>query len=108
MVSKNKTKHCMTPNGAFFSKDKKGLPMWRTCTMIMSSIKNFFSKIQEFEDTGDPAILKRISQYDNIQMAKKISLNSATVQLVIVTFVITISWSTPVTSSGQLSIHTMD
>ena len=32
---------------------------------------------QEYEDTKDPKLLKDISKYDNIQMAKKISLNSA-------------------------------
>ena len=32
---------------------------------------------QEYEDTKNPALLKDISKYNNIQMAKKISLNSA-------------------------------
>ena len=32
---------------------------------------------QEYENTKDPKILKEISKYNNIQMAKKISLNSA-------------------------------
>ena len=32
---------------------------------------------QEYEDTKDPKLLKDISKYNNIQMAKKISLNSA-------------------------------
>ena len=31
---------------------------------------------QEYEDTKDPKLLKDISKYDNIQMIKKISLNS--------------------------------
>ena len=32
---------------------------------------------QEYEDTKDPKLLKDISKFNNIQMAKKISLNSA-------------------------------
>ena len=32
---------------------------------------------QEYEDTKNPALLKDISKYNNIQITKKISLNSA-------------------------------
>ena len=32
---------------------------------------------QEYENTKDKKLLKDISRYNNIQMAKKISLNSA-------------------------------
>ena len=60
--------------------------------MIVSNIKFLLEAKQEFEDTGDPAILKRISRYDNIQMPKKISLNPALLNI-ITTFVILISWS---------------
>ena len=101
--------YCMTPNGALFRRDIKGfLPE------IMENVYNDrvkYKKLlleakQEFEDTGDPAILKRISRYDNIQMAKKISLNSAY-------GAIGNNWfryydllvATAITTSGQLSIR---
>ena len=61
---------------------------------------------QEYENLGDPAQLKLISRYENIQMAKKISLNSAY-------GAIGNNWfryydllvATAITSSGQLSIR---
>ena len=77
---RNTTNYCMTPNGAFFRKDKRGfLPE------LMESIYNDRTKYkkllleskQKFEDTKDKRYLKDISRYENIQMAKKISLNSA-------------------------------
>ena len=70
----------MTPNGAMFKTNIKGfLPE------IMESMyddrvkyKNLMLKSkQEYENTKDPKLLKEISKYNNIQMAKKISLNSA-------------------------------
>ena len=61
---------------------------------------------QEFEDTGDPAILKRISRYDNIQMAKKISLNSAYGAIGNNYFrYFDILVATAITTAGQLSIR---
>ena len=69
----------LTPNGALFKTNKKGfLPE------IMESMYNdrvkykklMLQSKQEYEDTKDPKLLKDISKYDNIQMAKKISLNS--------------------------------
>tara|TARA_Y100000389_G_scaffold109138_1_gene106213 strand:+ start:818 stop:3310 length:2493 start_codon:yes stop_codon:yes gene_type:complete len=77
---KNTTKYCMTPNGAFFRKDKRGfLPE------LMETIYNDRTKYkklmlqaqQDYEDTKDPKYLKYIARYKNIQLAKKISLNSA-------------------------------
>ena len=61
---------------------------------------------QKYEDTKDPKFLKDISKYNNIQMAKKISLNSAY-------GAIGNNWfryfdllvATAVTTSGQLSIR---
>ena len=76
----NKTEYCMAPNGAFFRKDKRGfLPE------LMENIYNDRVKYkrllleaeQKYEDTKEPSLLKDISRYNNIQMAKKISLNSA-------------------------------
>ena len=107
--AKNDTEHCMTPNGAFFSKKDKGfLPelMEKMYNDRVKYKKLLLKAKQEFEDTGDPAILKRISRYDNIQMAKKISLNSAY-------GAIGNNWfryydllvATAITTSGQLSIR---
>ncbi len=70
----------LTPNGALFRKDIRGfLPE------LMQSIYDDRVKYkrllleakQEYENTKDPKLKKDISRYDNIQMAKKISLNSA-------------------------------
>ena len=107
--AKNDTEHCMTPNGAFFSKKDKGfLPelMEKMYNDRVKYKKLLLEAKQEFENTGDPAILKRISRYDNIQMAKKISLNSAY-------GAIGNNWfryydllvATAITTSGQLSIR---
>jgi DNA polymerase elongation subunit (family B) len=106
---KNDTEHCMTPNGAFFRRDIKGfLPE------LMENVYNDRVKYkrlmleakQEYEDTGEASLLKKISRYDNIQMAKKISLNSAY-------GAIGNNWfryfdllvATAITTSGQLSIR---
>ena len=108
---RNTTEYCMTPNGAYFRKDKRGfLPE------IMEKIYNDRTKYkrlmldakQEYEDTKDPKLLKDISRYNNIQMAKKISLNSAY-------GAIGNNWfryfdllvATAITTSGQ-SFYTMD
>ena len=70
----------LTPNGALFRKNKRGfLPE------LMQSIYDDRVKYkrllleakQEYENTKDPKLDKDISRYNNIQMAKKISLNSA-------------------------------
>ena len=41
------------------------------------SRKRCYDAKQNYEDTKDPKYLKFISRYNNIQMARKISLNSA-------------------------------
>ena len=70
----------LTPNGALFRKNKRGfLPE------LMQSIYDDRVKYkrllleakQEYENTKDPKLNKDISRYNNIQMAKKLSLNSA-------------------------------
>ena len=80
MQSLKDNKETLTPNGALFKKDVRGfLPE------LMQSIYNDRVKYkrllleakQEYENTKDPKLKKDISRYDNIQMAKKISLNSA-------------------------------
>ena len=99
----------LTPNGALFKKNKRGfLPE------LMQSIYDDRVKYkrllletkQEYENTKDPKLEKDISRYDNIQMAKKISLNSAY-------GAIGNSWfryydllvAEAITTSGQLSIR---
>ena len=106
---RNNTEYCMTPNGAYFRKDVKGfLPE------IMENVYNDrvkYKKLmleakQEYEDTGDPALLKKISRYDNIQMAKKISLNSAYGAIGNNYFrYFDLLVATAITTSGQLSIR---
>ena len=106
---RNTTDHCMTPNGAFFRKDKRGfLPE------IMETMYNDRTKYkrlmleakQQYEDTKDPQLLKDISRYNNIQMAKKISLNSAYGAIGNNWFrYFDLMVATAITTSGQLSIR---
>jgi len=107
--TKNDTEYCMTPNGAFFRRDVKGFLPELMENMYNDRVK--YKKLmleakQEYENTGDAATLKLISRYENIQMAKKISLNSAY-------GAIGNNWfryydllvATAITTSGQLSIR---
>ena len=107
--AKNNTEYCMTPNGAFFRKDKRGfLPeMMENMYNDRTKYKRLMLEAkQKYEDTKDPQLLKDISWYNNIQMAKKISLNSAY-------GAIGNNWfryydlmvATAITTSGQLSIR---
>jgi len=106
---RNDSEYCMTPNGAYFRKDVKGfLPE------IMENVYNDrvkYKKLlleakQEYENTGDPALLKKISRYDNIQMAKKISLNSAYGAIGNNYFrYFDLLVATAITTAGQLSIR---
>ncbi len=77
---KNTSDYCLTPNGAFFRKDKRGfLPeLMETIYEDRTKYKRLMLDAQQsYEDTKDKTLLKTISRYNNIQMAKKISLNSA-------------------------------
>ena len=70
----------ITPNGALYRTDKKGfLPeMMQEIYDDRTGFKKKMLKAkQDYEDTKDPKYLKYISRYNNIQMARKISLNSA-------------------------------
>ena len=106
---RNDTEYSMTPNGAFFRKDKRGFLPEIMENMYNDRVK--YKKLmlqaqQEYEDTKKPSLLKDISRYNNIQMAKKISLNSAY-------GAIGNNWfryfdllvATAITTSGQLSIR---
>ena len=99
----------MTPNGAFFRKDKRGFLPEIMESMYNDRVK--YKKLmlqaeQEYENTKDKKLLKDIARYNNIQMAKKISLNSAY-------GAIGNNWfryfdllvATAITTSGQLSIR---
>ena len=105
----NNTKYSMTPNGAFFRKDKRGfLPeiMEKIYDDRVKYKKLMLDAQQKYENTKDKALLKDIARYNNIQMAKKISLNSAY-------GAIGNSWfryfdirnAEAITTSGQLSIR---
>ena len=70
----------ITPNGALYRKDKLGfLPEMMQGIYDDRTIykKKMLKAKQDYEDTKDPQYLKYISRYNNIQMARKISLNSA-------------------------------
>ena len=106
---KNTTKFCMAPNGAFFRKDKRGFLPELMETIYNDRVKYktlLLESKQKYEDTKDKSILKDISRCENIQMAKKISLNSAY-------GAIGNSWfryfdirnAEAITTSGQLSIR---
>jgi DNA polymerase elongation subunit (family B) len=70
----------MTPNGAMFSKQHQGfLPemmqeMYNDRTIYK---KKMLEAKQQYENTKDAKYLKDVSKFTNIQMARKISLNSA-------------------------------
>ena len=70
----------LTPNGALFKTTKRGFLPEIMQTMYDDRVK--YKKLmlqakQEYENTKDRKLLKDISKYNNIQLAKKISLNSA-------------------------------
>ena len=70
----------ITPNGALYRKDKKGfLPEMMQEIYDDRTVfkKKMLKAKQDYEDTKDPKYQKYISRYNNIQMARKISLNSA-------------------------------
>ena len=70
----------ITPNGALYRKDIKGfLPEMMQEIYDDRTVykKKMLKAKQDYEDTKDPKYLKYISRYNNIQMARKISLNSA-------------------------------
>ena len=70
----------ITPNGALYRTDKLGfLPEMMQDIYNDRTVykKKMLKSKQDYEDTKDPKYLKYISRYNNIQMARKISLNSA-------------------------------
>ena len=108
-TSKLDKNHTMTPNGAIFRTDKKGfLPqlmedMYNTRTEYK---RKMLEAKQEYENTKDKKLLKDISKYNNIQMAKKISLNSAYGAIGNAYFrYFNLLIAEGITTSGQLSIR---
>ena len=70
----------LTPNGALFKTTKRGFLPEIMQSMYDDRVK--YKKLmlqakQDYENTKNPKLLKDIAKYDNIQLAKKISLNSA-------------------------------
>ena len=70
----------VTPNGAMFKTDSQGflpeiLEMFYNDRVVFK--KKMLEAQQLYETDKDPATLKKISYYHNMQMARKISLNSA-------------------------------
>ena len=99
----------LTPNGALFKTDKQGFLPELMQGMYDDRVK--YKKLmlqakQEYENTKDPKLLKDISKYNNIQMAKKISLNSAYGAIGNVYFrYYDLLIAEAITTSGQLSIR---
>ncbi len=70
----------MCPNGTLFTTKKQGfLPklMEKIYTERTIYKKKMLAAKQEYENTKDPQLVKDIAKYNNIQMARKIQLNSA-------------------------------
>ena len=99
----------LTPNGALFKTNKRGFLPEMMQSMYDDRVK--YKKLllqakQEYENTKEPRLLKDISKYNNIQMAKKISLNSAYGALGNVWFrYYDLLVAEAITTSGQLSIR---
>ena len=105
-VLKNTT---MTPNGALFKTNVKGFLPELMEDMYNDRViykKKMLEAKQQYEDTKEPSLLKKISKYDNIQMARKIALNSAYGAIGNQYFrYYSLAMAEAVTTSGQLSIR---
>ncbi len=71
--------HCMSANGFYFRRDKKGL--FPEIVAKLFQDRQDYKKLmlaaqQKYEETGDPRYQNDISKYNNFQMARKIQLNS--------------------------------
>jgi len=103
----------LTPNGQFFRTDIQGfLPkmMEEMYTDRSKFKKMMLAAKQEYENEKDPSKLyeieKRIAKYNNIQLAKKVSLNSAYGALGSQYFrFYDLRMALGVTTAGQLSIR---
>ena len=104
---------CITPNGQFFRLDKKGF--FPSMLEEMYEDRKKFKKLylqakQDYENERDESkkyeIEKRIARYNNLQLAKKVSLNSAYGALGSQYFrFYDLRMALGVTTAGQLSIR---
>ena len=103
----------ITPNGQFFRTDKKGFfpQMLEDMYVDRSKFKKLMLKAkQDYENETDPTKRKEIknlvARYDNLQLAKKVSLNSAYGALGSQYFrFYDLRMALGVTTAGQLSIR---
>jgi DNA polymerase elongation subunit (family B) len=99
----------LTPNGALFKTDTKGFLPEIMETMYNDRVtfkRKMLEAKQQYENTKDPKLLKDIAKYNNIQMAKKISLNSAYGAIGNAYFrYYDLLVAEAITTSGQLSIR---
>ena len=99
----------LTPNGALFKTTTKGFLPELMQKMYDDRVK--FKQLtleakKDYERTKDPKLKKTISKFNNIQMAKKISLNSAYGALGNVWFrYYNILVAEAITTSGQFAIR---
>ena len=99
----------MTPNGALFKITQKGFLPELMQKMYDDRVK--FKQLmieaqKDYEKTKDPKLLRDISKFNNIQMAKKISLNSAYGAIGNVWFrYYNLLVAEAITTSGQLAIR---
>ena len=108
-TQKLKENDTITPNGALFDKSKKGfLPEMMQKIYDDRTVykKKMIEAKKEYEKTKNPKLLKLISRYDNIQMARKISLNSAYGAIGNQYFrYYSLPMAEAITTAGQLSIR---
>ena len=112
-VDTSKLDAALTPNGQFFRTDKQGfLPkMMEEMYVDRSKFKKMMlAAKQEYENETDDSkkydIEKRIARYNNLQLAKKVSLNSAYGALGSQYFrFYDLRMALGVTTAGQLSIR---
>ena len=105
--------HVMAANGHFFEKDRQGFLPEMMQTMYDERVlykKEMITAQKELESTTDKGrryeITKKISKYKNLQMAKKIQLNSAYGALGNQYFrFFDVRQAEAITMSGQLSIR---
>ena len=78
-VTLQNNNHAMTANGHCFTREKQGLfpeIVEKIFTERVFYKKKMIAAQQEYEVTKDPQLVKSISKFNNIQMARKIQLNS--------------------------------
>ncbi len=99
----------MTPNGALFKTNRQGFLPEIMAKMYNDRVKYkryMLDAKQEYVNTKDKKLIKQISKFNNIQMAKKISLNSAYGAIGNNWFrYYSNTMAEAITSSGQLSIR---